>query len=92
VLLILAWVRRRTNAWAWLAGAAAAAGVVWWIELYRVLTGAGDLDGMFDCYPDCSASQEAAWAILGYLPTAMGAVLILVFLARLVRGLRHVRT
>jgi hypothetical protein len=88
-LLILVSVMRRSTLSAFLAGAATLAGLAWWIELYRAMTGAGDLDGMFDCYPDCSTSQETAMAILGYLPMAMGAVLLLVLVAATIRHLRH---
>jgi hypothetical protein len=87
-LLILVWALRRKPTWALLAALATVAGGVWWIELYRAATGAGDLDGMFDCYPDCSASQEAAEAILFYLPVAMGGTLVLLLLMRLARSIR----
>ena len=91
-LLILVWVLRRKPTWAVLAALATVAGGVWWIELYRVMTGAGDLDGMFDCYPDCSADQEAAGVILFYLPVAMGGTLVLLLLMRLVGSIRSPRT
>ena len=88
-LLMLVWVLRSGTRWALLAAAATIAGCVWWIELYRAATSAGDLGGMFDCYPDCSTSQEAAWAILGYLPIAMGALLVALFVAA---GIRYMRS
>jgi hypothetical protein len=75
-LLILVWVKRRRPMWAVLAATATVAGGVWWIELYRAMTGAGDLDGMFDCYPSCSRSQKAAGVILFYVPVAMGGLLV----------------
>jgi hypothetical protein len=87
-LLILVWALHRKPTRALLAALATVAGGVWWIELYRVATGAGDLDGMFDCYPDCSASQEAAGVILFYLPVAMGGTLVLLLLIRLARSIR----
>lgn len=90
-LLILVWVTRRRAMWAVLAATATAAGCVWWIELYRVMTGAGDLEGMFDCYPSCSASQKAAGVILVYVPIAMGALLVGSLVASLVSSLRRKR-
>jgi hypothetical protein len=90
--LIVLWAKRRTATRAILAMAATVAGIFWLLELYRAMAGAGDLDGMFDCYPDCSASQEAAWAVLGYHPVAMGALLLLVLLTGVVGRLRLARS
>jgi len=90
-LLKLAWVKRPRAMWAVLAATAAVAGCVWWIELYRAMTGAGDLDGMFDCYPSCSASQQAAGVILFYVPVAMGALLVGLLVAMMVSSLRRKR-
>lgn len=87
-LLILVWALRRRPRWAVLAAVATVAGGIWWIELYRAITGAGDLEGMFDCYPYCSTSQEAAGVVLFYLPVAMGSVLFILLLIRFVRGIR----
>ena len=78
---VAVWATRRTLMWATLAATASAAGLIWWIELYRVFTGVGDLDGIFDCDPDCSTSQNTATNILSYFPMAMGAVLLVAVVA-----------
>jgi hypothetical protein len=87
-LLILAWAMRRGTTWALLAATATAAGVVWWIQLYRVASGKDELP--IDCYSsDCPASAVRAGAILGYLPTAMGGVLAILLLVAVMRHLRR---
>ena len=87
-VLLAIWALRRTRIWALAAAAAALTSAAWWIDLYLVLSAAGDLGGMFDCYPYCSASQRAAGHILFHAPLLMGAVL---FILLLVVVIRHVR-
>lgn len=89
LVLVMFWLIRRGQFRGLVAAAAAAAGAAWWIYVYLVASGAGDLGGVMDCYPDCSASQEIARGILGYFPMAMGAVLLLVFLVPVAGRLRR---
>ena len=68
VSLAVTWAIRRSRGVAIVGLATTTAAVVWLTTVYLFLTGARDLDGMFDCYPDCSTSQEGAGAILFYVP------------------------
>ena len=85
------WARRRGRAWRFLGVVALIAGTAWWIDAYLVVSAAGDLGGIMDCYPDCSTTQDAATGVLGYAPTIMAAVLVGLLLGGVTRRLWRAR-
>jgi hypothetical protein len=83
---LVAGARRGRLASAALTAAAVVAGL-WLLAVLATSTGWRDADGWVDCYPSCSALQDATGTTLG-VGILVGAGLIVVWLVAVVRGRR----
>jgi hypothetical protein len=79
-----AWSIRRTGRRLWLLIGVAVLEIAWWGDLALIAVGYREMGGLIDCWPGCTAWQEAAGMVLTWAPPAT-ALLMAVAIVALVR-------